>query len=70
VLLNRTLSSVETYNDIDGEVVNFFRVLRDRNDDLIYAIGMTPFAREESVTTIETNGHELSDLERARRFFI
>jgi len=25
VLLNRELSPVETYNDIDGDVVNFFR---------------------------------------------
>jgi DNA adenine methylase len=30
VLLNRDPSPVETYNDIDGEVVNFFRVLRDQ----------------------------------------
>ena len=29
VLLNREPSPVETYNDIDGEVANFFRVLRD-----------------------------------------
>ena len=47
VLLNRDPSPVETYNDIDGEVVNFFRVLREQKDELIYAIGMTPFAREE-----------------------
>ena len=29
VLLNREPAPVETYNDIDGEVVNFFRVLRE-----------------------------------------
>src|SRR5262249_19727459 len=45
VLLNRTSSPVETYNDIDGEVVNFFRILRDHKDELIEAIGLTPFAR-------------------------
>jgi len=28
VLLNRNPSPVETYNDIDGEVANFFKVLR------------------------------------------
>ena len=28
VLLNRKPSKVETYNDLDGEVVNFFKVLR------------------------------------------
>jgi DNA adenine methylase len=72
VLLNRAPSPVETYNDIDGEVVNFFRVLRDQKDELIYAIGMTPFSREEFIDAIETNGNgdHLSDLERARRFFV
>jgi DNA adenine methylase len=72
VLLNREPAPVETYNDIDSEVVNFFRVLREQKDDLIYAIGMTPFSREEFALAIETNGnsHDLSDLERARRFFI
>ena len=32
VLLNREPSPVETYNDIDGEAVNFFRVLRNQKD--------------------------------------
>jgi DNA adenine methylase len=32
VLLNRQPSPVETYNDIDGEAVNFFRVLRDQKN--------------------------------------
>jgi DNA adenine methylase len=72
VLLNREPSPVETYNDIDSEVVNFFRVLRDQRDGLVYAIGLTPFSREEFIKAIESNGNgqELSDLERARRFFI
>ncbi len=72
VLLNRKPSEVETYNDIDGEVVNFFRVLRNKKDELIYAIGMTPFSREEFKLAIETknNGEIISDVERARRFFI
>ena len=72
VLLNREPAPVETYNDLDSEVVNFFRVLRQQKDELIYAIGMTPFSREEFAEAIATNGngHHLSDLERARRFFI
>lgn len=32
VLLNREPSPVETYNDLDGEVVNFFRALRGARD--------------------------------------
>src|SRR6266700_1427769 len=69
VLLNREPSPVETYNDIDGELVNFFRVLRDQKDALIEAIGLTPFSREE--LAIACSGPEgLSELERARRFFV
>ena len=70
VLLNRSPSPVETYNDIDGEVVNFFRVLREQKDQLIEAIGLTPFAREEFYRALNGRGGALSPLERARRFFI
>ncbi len=41
--LNRAPAPVETYNDLDGEVVYFFRVLRDRQEELIRAIGLTLF---------------------------
>ncbi|GAB4146786.1 MAG: DNA adenine methylase [Cyanobacteria bacterium J069] len=70
VLLNREPSPVETYNDIDGEVVNFFRVLRDQQEDLIRAIGLTPFSREELRIAVEEPIDDLSELERARRFFV
>lgn len=70
VLLNRSPSPVETYNDIDGEVVNFFRVLRDDHDALIRAIGLTPFSREEFRLASQAPLDGLSDLERARRFFV
>jgi DNA adenine methylase len=69
VLLNRAPSPVETYNDLDGEVVNFFRVLRAQKERLIEAIGLTPFAREEYLRAL-AGEREVSDLERARRFYI
>ena len=43
ILLNRHPSPVETYNDLDGEVVNFFRALRDHKDELIEKIALTLF---------------------------
>ncbi|MEW6127010.1 MAG: DNA adenine methylase [Acidobacteriota bacterium] len=70
VLINREPSPVETYNDIHGEVVNFFRVLREQKDALIEAIGLTPFSRLEFETAIKEPTATLSDLERARRFYI
>jgi len=69
VLLNRMPSPVETYNDLDGEVANFFRVLRDEKDKLIEAIGLTPFSREEFSIACVLDPN-LSPLERARRFFV
>ena len=70
VLLNREPSPIETYNDLDGEVVNFFRVLRDNKDELIEKIGLTPFSREEFELAITQSSVEIDDIERARRFFI
>lgn len=70
VLLNREASSVETYNDIDGDVVNFFRVLRDHKQGLIEKIALTPFSREEFAKAIKTIKNETDDIERARKFFI
>jgi DNA adenine methylase len=70
VLINREPSPIETYNDLDGEVVNFFRVLRDKKEALSEAIGLTPFSREEFEKAISEPTEALSDLERARRFYI
>lgn len=70
VLLNRAPASVETYNDIDGEVANFFRVLRDNADELVRVIALTPFSREEYFTAIYGGTENISALERARRFYV
>jgi len=70
VLLNREPSPVETYNDIDGEVANFFRVLREKTGELIKQIGLTPFSREEFYKAVSTDEASCTQLERARRFFV
>ncbi|TAN37212.1 MAG: DNA adenine methylase [Verrucomicrobia bacterium] len=69
VLINRPPSPVETYNDIDGEVTNFFRVLRDEKEALVEAVGLTPFSREEFALACKLDP-SLSALERARRFYV
>ncbi len=70
VLLNRHPAPVETYNDVDGEVVNFFRALRDQGAELERAIALTPFSREEFHRAIVSSTQGVSTLERARRFYI
>jgi DNA adenine methylase len=47
VLLSKDPSTIEVYNDINSLAVNFFRVLRDRPEDLMRAIELTPYSREE-----------------------
>lgn len=69
VLLNMEPYKVETYNDIDSELVNFFETLRNQGSKLIKAIGLTPFSREELVNAC-TPQSGLSKLERARRFYV
>lgn len=69
VLLNRIPAPVETYNDLDGEVANFFRVLRDAPDELIRRIALTPFSREE--LRLACSAEKSNDpIERARRFYV
>jgi DNA adenine methylase len=68
ILINRPPAPAETYNDLDSEVVNFFECLRDHADDIIRAISLTPFSREELMKAC-TSELGLTKIERARRFF-
>lgn len=64
VLLRKRRSYGEVYNDLDGEIVNLFRVARDRGTELARALELTPFSREDfglSYLTCE------DALEQARR---
>jgi DNA adenine methylase len=67
VLFAKLPSQIEVINDLNGEVVNFFDVLRDQTDALIRAVNLTPYSRAELL-----RAHQPTDnpLERARRFFV
>ena len=60
---------IEVINDLDGEVVNVFRQLRDCGEELIHAIELTPYSREEFTASLADPG-QVDDLERARRFLV
>jgi DNA adenine methylase len=49
VLLRKERSYAEVYNDLDSEIVNLFRVVRDREMavELERMLRLTPFARDE-----------------------
>lgn len=58
-------------NDLDGDVVNFFRMLRDRPDDLERVCRLTPYAREEYDASVRTELADVVDeLERARLWWV
>jgi DNA adenine methylase len=70
VLLRKPKSDVEVYNDIDGRVVNLFRVIRDplQFEQLRQMLDLTPYARDEFADLLELP--PTSDpVEKARRFF-
>lgn len=72
VLLNRKISPIETLNDLDGNIVNFFKILRKHKTEFIDALRLTPYAREEmSLACQKLQSKELiSNFERARLFFV
>jgi DNA adenine methylase len=66
VLLRKPRAEVEVYNNLDGDMVNFFRVVRDAQAcaELIRQIELTPYARAEFELAWQPAE---SPIERARR---
>ena len=68
VLFNKPPSAIETVNDIDGDIVNFFTVLREQPEKLAFYVSMTPYSRDVFNDAHENRGG--SDFERAWKFLI
>lgn len=68
VLLAKTRSEMETVNDIDGDLMAFWRVLRDRSDDLTRVTDLTPHSRAEHQAAYDLDITD--ELERARRVWV
>lgn len=67
VLFHKRPAPFEVLNDLDGEVVNLFRVMRDQPDELAAALALTPYARQE-YQVCRDRPPDLPPAERARRF--
>jgi len=67
VLLAKEPSAAETVNDLDGDLVNFWKVLRDQPEDLERVCMLTPHSRGEYEASHALEG---DDLERARRVWV
>lgn len=64
VLLRKPRSYAEVYNDLDGEIVNLFRVVRDHGEELERRVALTPFSRDEFLDSYEPSD---DPVEQARR---
>lgn len=67
VLLQKPRSYAEIYNDLDGEIVNLFRVARDNGEALARMVELTPFSRSEFEDSYRGSD---DSLEQARRTLI
>jgi DNA adenine methylase len=67
VLLRKPACKLETWNDLHGRAVNFFRVLRDRPMELLRLLELTPYAREEYEQAWDPHSDPLQD---AHRFYL
>lgn len=70
VLCTKPRAVLEVYNDVDSGLVTFFRVLRDRADELERALRLTPYSREEFAMCCATWASIEDELERARRWYV
>ena len=67
VFFNKLPGAVETINDLDGNIVNLFRVMREQPEELKRMIEFTPYSREEYDLSFV---HCQDPLEKARRFMV
>lgn len=58
----------ETVNDLDGQIMRFWRVIRDRPDELAEAVASTPYSRAEWRES--RDGATDDDIEAARRLLV
>lgn len=70
VTLNKPFSKIDTANDINDSVVNFFKVLREKPNELITLLKLTPVSRSEYDRSWMGIGCEKDELEWARKFYV
>jgi DNA adenine methylase len=67
VLARKPASPIEVVNDLNADLMTFWRVLRDRHEDLERACLLTPHARAEHRSSFELIPDPYDEVEHARR---
>jgi len=68
LLFGKEPSKIETINDLNSDLVNFYRMLRDHGPYLQKKLDATPYSREEWEYCRKYDGND--SIERARCFFV
>lgn len=69
VLFGKPPSDVEVLNDLDEELITFFRVLRERPEDLIASFEWELVSRAEFERLASLDPTQIGDVQRAHRFY-
>lgn len=69
VTLSKPPAQIEVINDLDDQIVNLFKQLRDRPDKLLEMVTLTPYSRSEYQKAWD-EPRPKNNLERARRFLV
>jgi len=69
VLFAKEPSKVEVLNDLDGEIVNFFRIVREHYEELIRYFQFMLVSRKWYDLLRATDPETLTDVQRAARWF-
>jgi Site-specific DNA methylase len=72
ILFKKPYSEIEVFNDINSDLVTFFRVLRDKNkaQELQRLLELTPHSREEFIECYNSWESEKNEVERVRKWFV
>jgi len=69
VFFNKKPCKIETINDLNSDVVNYFKVLRDKANELIRLLELTPYGRDEYNNAYDISDND-TDIEKARKFVV
>ena len=69
ILFAKEPSDVEIWNDLESELVNFYRVIKERPEEFYETFEMTLVSREEFERFRYIDVEELDELQRAHRFY-
>ena len=70
VLLAKRPSRMETVNDLDRQLMTFWKVLRDKPNELARVCALTPHSRAEHLDALAADWDDLDDVERARLVWV